>query len=154
MSESYKLARALDTGLEALVTTHFKAMRAVGQELQLAAQLVGTGPDGAPTVAYVMRLGEMSTDEFVEGLRDVARGMGAIYLAVVAEAWTGRVPGTRPSEDPMREEALILSVHGACGQRTVTWPILSADGQLGPPTRMTGAQSKFDSVLADSEPFN
>jgi hypothetical protein len=86
-------------------------------------------------------------DVMVALVRNLAKQMGARYVLSVGEAWVSarnQVEGVRPSEDPARMEALIVSIDGPDLERLALVEI-RPDGTLGEPN----IQDVFSGRLAN-----
>lgn len=86
-------------------------------------------------------------DVMVAIVRNLAKQMGARYVLSLGEAWVSArntVEGVRPSEDPARMEALIVSIDGPDLERLALVEI-RPDGTLGEPN----IQDVFSGRLAN-----
>lgn len=73
--------------------------------------------------------------DMAETVRGISEQFGARYVVTVGEAWVSvreTVEGVRPSQDPERTEALMVSIDGPDLERVASVEI-RPDGTLGEP---------------------
>jgi hypothetical protein len=110
-------------------------------------------PENALTIVPAAMLPASDKDQLVLMVRSIAARVGAEYVIHVGEAWVSAMTtagGGAPSEQPDRQEVVIVNVEGPGLRRMTLVPVLP-NGEFGEPTvtdeysgRMTGLTGNAD----------
>lgn len=86
-------------------------------------------------------------------VRRISDSIGATVVFTAVEGWLGRNPMVRPSEDPSRQEAIIITASGA-GINLMLTRQINEDGTLGKVDEVDGDVSGTFSNLSNREMMN
>ena len=122
------------------------AIRESGEELLMIFAFTIEKDEGLATfVIPAAAIPHDNKDELSQRVRMMADQSGALAVYTVTEAWLGTKLNTPPSEDPDRQEAIMVSASGQGLNLTLTREI-KKDGSLGEVQTYSDAQGRMTNL--------